>query len=75
MQATLVSKANTVLQLASISVALASAAYSHLHVLHLLLPWVHYATGATTVASLLDYMRRPGIPPPRPTDGGGGSAL
>jgi hypothetical protein len=64
-QASLISKVNTALQLTSISVALASAAYSHLDLLGLVAPWIHYATGATTLATLLDYMRRPGISPPR----------
>jgi hypothetical protein len=67
MQASVISKVNTVLQLTSISVALASAAYGHLDFLHLVMPWIHYATGATTVATLLDYMRRPGIAPAPPS--------
>ena len=70
MQASLISKINTVLQLTSISLALASAAYSHLDFLNLIAPWIHYATGATTVATLLDYMRRPGIAPPAPPSPG-----
>jgi hypothetical protein len=55
------SKANTVLQLSTVSLALASAAYGSVEALVPLIPWLHYATAATTAATLVDYVRRPGI--------------
>ena len=60
-QASNISKANTVLQLSAVSLALVGAAYGNLGALDPVIPWVHYATGATTVATLADYIRRPGI--------------
>ena len=48
------------LQLTCISVSLGAAAFD-LAALEAVAPLAHYAAGATTLATLVDYARRPGL--------------